>query len=137
MSVESARLIRAIFLSAGLSIMAISSALADENAWKDWNRLSGMMCPSHHVEWNLCSGCLLELTEGFEKDLPKPLHRRIIKVADYRPCVGEQLGFFCEVSVSLKAYQQTGLLPRFTAFACRKVKCEEPSICSDPSEDKK
>jgi len=80
---------------------------------------------------------LLELTEGFENGLPKPLHRRITNVVDYGPCAGEQIGFFCEVSVGLKAYQQTGLLPRVTAYACKEVKCEEPSLCSNPSKDKK
>jgi hypothetical protein len=86
-------------------------------------------CPSHHVEW-LCDGCWTQLTGAFEDTLPKPVRARVSRLTDMKPCANEGIGLSCEMGQSLAAYRRLALLPRFVAFGCKAVRCEEAALCS-------
>ena len=48
---------------------------------------------------------------------------------NFARCSKEEIGFDCEGSVSLAAYQRVGMLKRFTRYACDRFVCTEGSIC--------
>lgn len=110
-------------------------ALAMNDAdWDHWRQLSRRQCPNHHVTW-VCDGCYLQLTVGFAHTLTRSEQMQLVKVTEFARCADEVAGFSCEMAVSLKAYDQLGLMHRFVNYTCKTVKCEEAALCSRmPSE---
>jgi hypothetical protein len=57
---------------------------------------------------------------------------KIDAITDYaHRCSNEQIGFYCEMTVHLDAFNRLGLLRRFAAFACQHYKCAGPALCTE------
>jgi len=107
-----------------------SSPACAADSWSAWGQLWRSECPSHHVDW-MCGDCYLSVVEAFDATLSEVDQTRVLKIADtQRFCAGEAMGFGCETTRSLTAYQELGLMRRFAHFSCKVVKCEEAAICS-------
>ncbi len=130
MTIRPRRLFRTTLLSWMLSVMMISSSIAGQDAWRDWQSLLHQACPGHHVDW-VCDGCGLQLVEAFEDTLSERVQRQIARIADIdHACAQEQIGFYCDRARHLVAFERLGLMHRFVVFGCKTVKCEEAAICS-------
>lgn len=103
---------------------------AQENVWNMWTQDLQRQCPSNHVDW-IAGDFYDELVTAFVQTLPPSSQRKISSIADYsRRCADEKMGFSCEMSVHLDAFNRLGLLKRFAAFGCHRYKCEEPALCA-------
>ena len=122
---------RSHFASISLLFAATSASVAaTPNAWDQYNHMLRESCPNRHVEWVLDGG-YDELLAAFEATLTPAERTRIETLADLkRQCASEQIGFSCEMARSLAAYRTLHLLPRFVAYGCNHVNCEEPASCS-------
>ena len=108
----------------------MSCAHADIKAWQVWEQDLRRQCPSRHVEW-VAGGGYDELLGAFESSLARHAQKRILQIVDYsHRCAGEEIGFACEMAISLDAFRKMGLLKRFVEFGCAHVKCEEAALCS-------
>jgi hypothetical protein len=123
-----ARICAATFIA--VFIGATSGVAADDSGWEAWTKELNHTCPTRHVDWG-CDGCWTQLTGAFEERLAPRTRTRITHIADSRRrCANERAGVSCEMGRSLVAYERLGLLDRFTGFACKVVRCEEPGLCS-------
>jgi len=87
------------------------------------------VCPSHHVDWS-CESCWTQITGAFEDTLKLTERREIQSAIKPHACDSEEIGVSCGMGEALQAYEQLGLLRRFTAYSCKIVKCEEPALYS-------
>ncbi|HUO12725.1 MAG TPA: hypothetical protein VMU37_08215 [Caulobacteraceae bacterium] len=102
----------------------------NEHAWEAWDHKLASICPKRHVDW-LYIDAYPDLYGAFNATLSENERRRVDLVASTtRNCATETMGFSCELANHLRAYQRLGLLDAFTAFSCRKVRCEEAALCS-------
>ncbi len=105
---------------------------SEEDVWKDWEAEWRRQCPSNHLEW-FPDGSTDDLLGDFYQTLSPSLQHKVSAIADYsRRCSMEEIGFACEMSINLDAFNKLGLLKRFTAFACHHYKCVEASLCTLP-----
>jgi hypothetical protein len=112
------------------AVIAIASAADARDTWREWQHLSEVRCPSHHVDW-MCGDCQLNVIEAFDATLSDQQRRKVALVADIKTrCAKETMGFGCEFVSSLDAYNKLGLMKRFVQFGCAAVKCEEAALCS-------
>ena len=115
---------------AGLLLtFAISGHAAAPTIWNEYRDLLAKDCPSHHVDWIFFDG-YIDLTEGFAQRFPPATSKAVEVIADIPHRCADVMGFTCTMERSLVAYKQLNLLGRFVKFACLKVKCEEPAVCS-------
>jgi hypothetical protein len=112
-------------------LIALQPATAGEkNAWTTWERELHRQCPKNHVDW-IVDGGYDDLLRGFLHTLPISTQQRVSAIADYsRRCSEATIGFSCEMGVHLDAFSRLSLLKHFTAFGCRRYKCEEPALCT-------
>jgi hypothetical protein len=97
------------------------------DVWTDFYRDAKLICPSHHLEW--LPDIWADLPSEFEHTLPTALRHRIVASEDFGTCSKETMGFYCEGSVSMTAYQRAGILKYFIRYACKHFVCTEGSIC--------
>ena len=113
-----------------LILMLQSSSVGEKNVWKIRERDLHQQCPENHVDW-IGDGGYDGLLGDFIDKLPISTQRRISAIADYsHRCSKETAGFSCEMAVHLDAFNKLGLIKQFTAFGCRRYKCEEPALCT-------
>lgn len=113
-----------------LALLTPSTAGAADDGWAAWRAGLARTCPSHHVDW-IGDGGYDELLGAFNATLDAATQAKVSAIADYaHRCAQETAGFSCEMGVHLAAFQQTGLLDRFTRFGCQIVRCEEFASCS-------
>lgn len=117
----------------GLAVAAFwlaSVTAAGAEPWRDWDRMLSRQCPARHANW-VCDDCWLDLTGAFERTLEPATRKRVQALGDPGGrCLPTVIGNACEMSERLQAYERLRLLPAFTAFACREVKCEQIGTCS-------
>jgi hypothetical protein len=115
---------------AALIALAPASAAPNTDIWNAWQKRISQTCPDHHLEW-LPGDDYDELPGSFIFSLPKPTRTKIHAIADYSDrCAQETMGFYCEMSVDLDAFQKLGLFDRFTKFACDQRRCEYAAMCA-------
>jgi len=103
-----------------LLLITLPSAVsaADENPWKTWERDLHRQCPANDVDW-IGDGGYDELLSDFVQTLPLSTQRKISSIADVsHRCSKVTVGFQCEMSVHLDAFNKLGLLKRLTTFGC-------------------
>jgi hypothetical protein len=113
-----------------ISTFAAQSIANPPCAWELWDRGLERSCPDRHVQW-VADGGYLDLLAAFEATLPQQSQAQVRRGTDFKHrCASEEIGFACEMGVSLEMYRSLGLLDRFISFGCSHVRCEEPALCS-------
>jgi hypothetical protein len=114
-----------LLLSVAVALHALPVQAGD--VWSEFYRDAKLICPSHHLKW--LPDVWDDLPFEFERTLSPTLRHRITSSEDFGSCSKEELGFYCEGSVSLEAYRRAGILKRFTQYACNRFVCTEGSVC--------
>jgi hypothetical protein len=112
-------------------LIALQPGTAGEkNIWTVWKEELHRQCPKNHVDW-ISDGEHDELLGDFLHTLPDSTQQKVTAVADYsHRCSEVTMGFYCEMAVHLDAFNKLSLLKQFTAYGCRRYKCEEPALCT-------
>jgi hypothetical protein len=104
----------------------------EKNVWTAWKDELHRECPKNHVDWISDAG-YDELVSDYLHTLPVSTQQKVSVVADYsHRCSDVTIGFECEMGVHLDAFNKLSLLKQFTAYGCRRYKCEEPALCTGP-----
>ena len=114
-----------------LVVLALVAATpAQASVLENWTEKLHARCPNAHADW-IADSARPGLIAAFGQSLTANENARIDQIANPAlRCRSETLGFACEMSAYLEAYEKTGLLDRFVTFDCRTVKCEDLALCS-------
>jgi hypothetical protein len=120
-------MLRAIMVLTVLALSTTTATLAADMS--TWEGMTRQRCPHHHLEWT-CDGCWDDYLAEFERQLPPPAQRKVMKIADYdHRCWNEVAGLSCEMAVHVDALNRLHLLNRFVDWGCSHYKCEEVAVC--------